>query len=152
MTRVLAATIAAAVLGGVVIVAAQAPAQAPTQTQAQAQAPAAPRTPTTRPNPTAGKDAAGVVMPKLQVITGCLQPGAAPDARVVGGNPTSFVVQNAMMAGSSAAPTTIKLEGLANPGVNMATLVNRKVEVTGLPLPERGTFSIRIVKEVAPTC
>ena len=91
-------------------------------------------------------------MPKHQVLTGCLKQGAAAETRVAGANPTTFFVENAMMAGSSAAPTTVKLEGFANPGVDIFKLVNRKVEVSGIPMAERGTFSMRIIKEVAPTC
>lgn len=154
MTRVLAATIAATVLGGVVIVAAQAqaPTQAPVLVQAQAQTPAPARTPTSRPDPKTGRDAAGRVLPKYETFIGCLQLGEAPEATVVGASRTSFVLENAMMAGSSAAPKALKLEGFASPGVNLASWVGSKVEINGVMMAEKGTFSMRTTKQVAPSC
>ena len=139
MTRVLAATITAAVLGGVMIVA------APAQRGAA---------------PDVAKLLGSATGPPLQIISGCLKPGPAPASAVAGANTGTFVVENATMAGpvgtsgTSSAGTTYKLEGLASPGTNLASMVNKKVEVKGVVLTDRSqpTFSMRIVTKVAETC
>ena len=142
MTRVLVATISAAVLSCVMIVAAQ--------TQAPAQ----------RGAPDVAQLRGSATGPPLQIISGCLKPGPAPGASVPGANTGTFVLENATMegpvgtSGTSSARATYRLEGLASPGTNLADMVNKKVEVKGAVLADRSqpTFSMRIVKKVAETC
>jgi hypothetical protein len=134
MTRVFAASVTAILLA--VSVAAQAPAPA--------------RTPTSRPDPKTGKDAAGTQLPTFDVVTGCVKPGPPPERVVPGAAAMTYVLEGA----TGSMTGTVKIEGLAPPGTNLATLVNKKIEISGLNMKERPspTISMRVVKEVAPTC
>ncbi|HEY7448772.1 MAG TPA: hypothetical protein VH702_11525 [Vicinamibacterales bacterium] len=148
MVRVFTGTLAAAVLGAVTMVGAQAPAAPP-------QAPPKPADQVDRAQPQTSA--------KTQTITGCVEKGSGADSFVLAESSAAAAPAPGAKPGEKPAGTTGATKSyalMAKPTEDLSKHVNHKIEVTGTvsaapsaaPGSPKEVLNVQSIKMVAATC